>query len=247
MRAGTRAAVRPAGGARSAVLPADRRVLRRRIGRDVRVQPAAGSAGLRGAGRRTAGRRTGQDRWAAGVGGRRRSKPVRPRPGQGAAFRVVPSAGRQDAGGRARRGRGAADPADPLAGGRTDRQGDRRTARLRRRPGRSRRPGARHRSPAVRPQRRIRARSDRGGRRRVRGQRTEPAAAQPAGTQDHHRGRPTGRAEPDQGVAGRGDQVPVAATENRRQVRRLRRRCGRLRVDQTTGARSAADAASRRR
>ena len=43
-------------------------------------------------------------------------------------------------------------------------------------------------------------------------------------------GRPAGRAEPDQGVAGRGDQVPVAAAAGGRQVRRLRRRRRGLRL-----------------
>ena len=209
-----RAGLRHPGGARHPVLPADRRVVRCRIDRAV----MAASATRRRVHRRrhrAARRRTGQDRGPAGVRRRRRSQPVRPGPGQGAAFRVVPPAGRQDPGGRARRGRGAADQADPFAGGRPDRQGDRRATRLRRRPGRPGRAGARHRPPAVRAQRRVGAGPGRRRGGRVRGQRAEPAAAQPARTQDHHRGRPAGRAEPDQGVAGRGDQVPVAAAARR--------------------------------
>ena len=82
---------------------------------------------------------------------------VRARPRPGAALLRVPPAGRQDPGGRARRGRLPAHPADPLARGRPDRPRDRCRARLRSRHRRHRRAGARHRPPAVRAQRRGRA------------------------------------------------------------------------------------------
>ena len=98
-----------------------------------------------------------EDRRPAGVGGSRRLKPCSPALlGEGVASGVVPSGrpGRRRPC-RARRGCLCQDRPgrDGPAGSRTDRQGDRRTARLRRRPGRSRGPGARHRSPTVRRQR----------------------------------------------------------------------------------------------
>src|SRR5450759_4030033 len=183
---------------------------------------------LPGRGGRALGGRAGQGRGHRS--GHVRSGSVRAGPGAGAAQRGAAPAGRQDSGRRRWRGRLSAHPSDPLPGVRPDRPGARRGARVRPRPGRRRLLGARSRPPAVRAQRRAGA-GLRGGRvRRLRGQRAEPAAADPAGDQGAGPRRATGRAQPDPGGAGRGDQVPVAAPARQPEVRRLRRRPGGFRL-----------------
>ena len=149
-------------------------------GRGGQRQPV--TAGLRRPG--------GTARWAAEPSKQARQHRARslhqgPRPG--AAQRRAAPAGGQDPGRRGGRGRLPAHPADPLAGVRPDRPGARRGARLRPGPGRRRLPGPRPRPPAVRPQRRDRAGRARRGLRRVRGERAEPAAADPPGGQGARR------------------------------------------------------------
>ena len=114
--------------------------------------------------------------------------------------------------------------------------------------------------PAVRAQRR--AGAGRGGARlrRLRGQRPDAAAADPARGQDVRRRRPLGRAQPDPGHARRLHQVPLAARRRRGpgrrarrrvaaggpQVRRLRRRPAGLRLAARRRRRATASASRRR-
>ena len=121
---------------------------------------------------------------AAQAGPRARAHAVRARPRAGRARRGEPAARRQDPGGRAAERRLRAQPAHPQPRGGADRARPRPGARLRARHRRDRRPRPRPRPPALRAQRRAGAGRAEPGVRRLRGQRPDAAAADPARGQD---------------------------------------------------------------